>query len=158
MRMTEKLSFPLILQITSQLQYQSRYLQFDVYSFIIHSRLSLAALLTLGESRDTLNKALVHHRADIWKQTTIHTHIHTYGEFLEPPIKLHVSGLWEEAWVPRGNPHTWGEHANSTQKGLTTHRSCAVRQQLSHHAANLICFIQNRAALLGSMQLCEWFT
>lgn len=35
---------------------------------------------------------------------------------------LHVSGLGEEAGVPKGNPQTQGDHADSTQDRL------AVRQ------------------------------
>ncbi len=64
----------------------------SVYSFIIHS-LSVTACplqghwnqsqLTLGEGgvHPGLDKWPVHHRSDIWRQTTIHTHIHTYEQF-----------------------------------------------------------------------------
>ncbi len=32
-------------------------------------------------ARLTLDKSPVHHRADTQRQTTIHAHIHTYGQF-----------------------------------------------------------------------------
>ena len=39
---------------------------------------------------------------------TIYTHIHTYGQFRFSNHLisiLQIFGLWEEAWVPRENPH-----------------------------------------------------
>ena len=34
-----------------------------------------------AEGGVTLDKSPVHSRADIWRQTTIHTYIHTYRQF-----------------------------------------------------------------------------
>lgn len=60
--------------------------------------------------------------ANIWRLTTIHTHIHTSAQFKVPGFRIpqvHVFGLWEEVGEARGNcTPTHGEHANYSQKSL----------------------------------------
>ena len=88
-----------------------------IHSFIFCSRLSVRVTGGLEpipadsgrEAGYTLDKSPVHRRADIWSQkereTTIHAHIHTYGQFrLIIYPNLHVLGLWEEAGVPEEIP------------------------------------------------------
>lgn len=53
----------------------------------------------------TLDWWPVNHRADRWRQTTIHTHTHICAQ------NTHVCGVWEE--------NTRGEHRTSSQKDPT---------------------------------------
>lgn len=57
----------------------------------------------------------VHHRVT---ETTIHTHIHTQGQFRAASYpNFHMFGQWEDARAPGEPSQTQGEHANSnTQK------------------------------------------
>ena len=58
-------------------------------------------------------------RVDIWRQT-IHTHIHTYGQFRVFNLtKLHVFGLWEAARVSRETHTDMARH----RKTLAAHKS-----------------------------------
>ena len=64
----------------------------------------------------TLDRSPVHHRATC-RQTTTHTHIHTYVQFRATnQPDMHVFGLWEEAGVPGGHPHKHGENMQTPHR------------------------------------------
>lgn len=61
-------------------------------------------------------------RANRERQKAVRTHIYTCGQF-RSPVNLtpltNVFGLWE--YPKKTHTQTWGEHANSTEKGQMRH-------------------------------------
>lgn len=64
----------------------------------------------------------VYRRADISRQTTVHTHSHTHGQFRVTNLPdMHVFGRWQEAGVPGEKRSRHGENMH------TPHRKAASR-------------------------------
>lgn len=82
----------------------------------------IAQIKKRGRAESTLGKSPVHHRADIEKQT----HIHTFGQFRIINSLTPDACRWEEVRVLRGNRHSHWENMETLHRKIWNHSNLVL--------------------------------
>lgn len=86
------------------------------FLYLLYPEIRVTGSAEASPSCDTLEKLPLHLRAK-YKQATICTPTHTYGQFRAPnSSKRHVFGPWEEAGEPVENPRRHWENIQHDKK------------------------------------------